>query len=93
MVTLAKRIESARKSAGLTRAQLAELVGCKIFHLRDLESGGAVRHLPALLPKLAKALDKPISYFFSIEPTQLGNYRTAKQIEELIKILVRNLGE
>ena len=93
MIKVGGRIEQARKQSGLTRPQLSRLIDCQPYHIRDLETGIAVKRLPELLPKIAKATNRSISWFFGIESSRLEQYKTALQLKELITQLARELGE
>lgn len=57
---ISKRIQSLRKSANLTQAELADRTGLPQSHISRLEAG---RHSPSrsTLEKIAKALGRPVS--------------------------------
>lgn len=54
---MAKRIKKARKDAGLTQVQLAELTGFKQEYISHLESGRVTKLYKGNLAKLTKILD------------------------------------
>ena len=56
-------IRKARKDAGLTQKQLAEIIHCKRLAISEMEHG-KVEISARTIPLLASSLDKPISYFF-----------------------------
>jgi len=59
---VARRLRDARKEARLTQEQLAEMAGLPQSHISRIENG---KHSPAnsTVEKIAKALNKPLSFF------------------------------
>jgi len=59
---VSKRIRDARTEAGLTQEQLAAKTGLPQSHISRIENA---KHSPAraTIEKIAKALDKPVTYF------------------------------
>ena len=53
---MGEKLKAARRTAGLTQTQLAELIGCKPHHISRWESG---QHEPGALTlkKMAQALN------------------------------------
>lgn len=75
MVNYGKRIKEFRKKAGLTQAQLAEMVGFKTpFYLSQLETGNRGAGL-SVLNKICKALGIELSEFFKEEEPKVKNLR------------------
>ena len=59
---LGKKIKLARVEKDLSQMQLAELIKAKQKSISGYETGAAVPSIETLL-KVAKVLEKPISYF------------------------------
>ncbi len=60
------RIRQARWLKGMTQAQLGEAAGCKFQQIQKYETG-ANRVSASRLWEVARALDRPLSYFFESE--------------------------
>ncbi len=72
--TLGLKIKKARESASITQKQLAETIGCSEIMISRYELGVNQVSIPQL-EKIAKAVDKPISYFFGdrIQSTSMNS--------------------
>lgn len=65
-----KRLKAARKAAGLSQEKLAELINIEGLNLRSRLSNYEVgRNIPSfdVIVRIAKALDYPESYFYTID--------------------------
>lgn len=59
---LGQRVRIARKAARLNGQQLAEMIGISQSYISEIERGNRNPSLPTLI-RIAKALQRPISYF------------------------------
>jgi transcriptional regulator with XRE-family HTH domain len=68
-VTIAKRIEAWRKWAGLSRADLADMIGVSVQTIRNWEQG---THPPTLkhLEQVAAAVEIPFEQFWIPVPSR-----------------------
>lgn len=77
------RIRSARREKALTQAQLAEAIGKAVESVSNVERGAALVGLDTLF-QIAKALDKPMTFFFEgIEASRTVNSRRVNAEDEL----------
>ena len=85
-IAFAKRLKQARELAGLSQRELGLLVGLSDKSISAYEQG---RVLPPLdiLPKIAKYLDKPISYFLSEENVTDTLLLKIEQLEDFLSEL------
>ena len=65
-IEMGKRVRAARKEAGLSQEELAEIVGRRQATISDIERGKKEMGLSTLI-LVATALEKPVTYFFPIE--------------------------
>ncbi len=79
---LGKNIAMLRKSAGLTQAKLAELVGVETLSISRMERG-AVAPSIATLSKIADAIEVPISSLFLMPES----FSLASDITEMLSKL------
>lgn len=91
-VAMGELIKKAREEAGLTQEQLAEKIYRKRLAVNELEHG-RVEISVWVLPLLARALKKPITYFFpNIAKSGLEREGYSDQEKELI-LLFREIWE
>lgn len=88
---IGKRIQKARDEAGLSQEELASRLGLTQAALSNYELGKRRLHL-ANLKSMAKALNKPISYFIE-EPGDAPDPREEERLDETISEMISLLGE
>lgn len=69
-IEMGKRVHAARKEAGLSQEELAEIVGRRQATISDIERGKKEMGLATLI-LISVALEKPLTYYFPIELTDL----------------------
>jgi transcriptional regulator with XRE-family HTH domain len=62
------RIRNAREELGLSQSELSVKLEMSRVSISQIENGRRKQVKPELICKIAKALDKPETYFYSVEP-------------------------
>lgn len=79
-----RRLREARLLTGITQGQLGEALGVSFQAVQKYESGEN-RLAVGRLAKAAKVLEKPVSYFFTEEPSAGGVVGLTPQEAELVR--------
>lgn len=84
---IVKRIIAAREDAGISQMELSRRIGAVSNSVQKIESG-FIKNPEKYVPEIAKALKKPLSYFFGEDEPELTAFaEKAKKYDELMGML------
>lgn len=84
---IVKRIIQAREDAGISQMELSRRIGAVSNTVQKVESG-FIKNPEKYVPDIAKALKKPLSYFFGEDEPELTEFaEKARKYDELVGML------
>ncbi len=84
---IVKRIIAAREDAGISQMGLSRRIGAVSNSVQKIESG-FIKNPEKYVPEIAKALQKPLSYFFGEDQPELTEFADkAKKYDDLVGML------
>lgn len=84
---IVKRIIQAREEAGISQTELSKRIGSVSNTIQKVESG-LIKNPEKYVPSVAKALKKPLSYFFGEDKPELTEYaEKARKYDELMALI------